>query len=208
MPLFKLLINNNMANTFTTTVNSFNNNKFKVCLSNFPNLTDIPNDQLPLAVIENNLKSITLPDITIPLLETHYGQEVSYSPNPIGAKQLNTFTMTYIVDDLGLNWWLFYVWVLKTRAGIAVRNDLRGLPLLRDNCIESLRVYLYDNNKQVQSKFEFKRCFLTTVSSVDLVSGESEHKTFTLTFQCENFDLKLQNKLDSCDEDTIDDVEY
>ena len=197
-----------MADTFTNTVNHFNNNRFLVCMSNIPNLTDIPDSQLPLAVFENNLKSLTLPDITLSLMNHSVGNAIQYHPAPVGSRDLNTFTMTYIVDDKALNWWVFYMWVLKTRAGVSIRNDLHGVPLLRDNCIDSLRVYLYDNNKQVQSKFEFQRCFLTSCSQVDLVSGESEHKTFTLTFQCENFDLKLQNRLDEGDEESLDNVKY
>lgn len=193
-----------MPTTITQSVNQYNKNKFRVCASNFPNLTDIPDEQLDLSSIHNNLRGITIPDLTLTAIDLQMGQEHQLHPNPIGARELNTFTLEYMADDKLLNWYIFYCWIVKTRAGIATRKGLDGYDLLRDNCIDSLRVYMYDNNKQVKSKFEFKRCFLKSISSMDLKNGTSDHATFTLTFDYENFDFKLQTSLDKCDEETID----
>lgn len=195
-----------MPTSITHSPNNFNNNKFKVFMSNVPNLTPISDDALDIASIHNNLRGISIPDLTINLLESHFGQEVQYHPAPTGAKELNTFTMEYLADDKLINWYIFYCWLVGSRAGKSCRKNLDGQWLLRDNCIDSLRVYMYDNNKTVQSKFEFKRCFLTSISSMDLKYGSSDHATFTLTFKYENFDFKLQDRLDSCDEETIDDT--
>lgn len=195
-----------MPTSITHSPNQYNKNKFKVCLSNLPNLTPLRDDELDIATIHNNLRGITIPDLTIPMLESHGGQEVQLHPNPIGAKELNTFTLEYMADDRLINWYIFYCWVVGSRAGKSCRKDLQGRWLLRDNCIDSLRIYMYDNDKNVQSKFEFKRCFITSISSMDLKYGTADHSTFTLTFRYENFDFKLQHELDKCDEETIDDT--
>ncbi len=195
-----------MPTTLTNSPNQYNKNRFKIFLSNVPNLTPITDEELDIATIQNNLRGITVPDLALVNLESFGPQEVQYHPNPVGAKSLNTFTLEYIADDKLLNWYIFYCWIVGSRAGKSCRKGLDGKDLLRDNCIDSCRIYMYDNNKNVQSKFEFKRCFLTSISSMDLKFGTSEHATFTLTFQYENFDFKLQNRLDSCDEETIDDT--
>ena len=90
----------------TSTVNNYNTNKFKIVLSNVPNLTG--NTKFDNSVINNYVRGITIPDITIPMLESFYGQARQLHPNPIGSKNLNTVLVEFKVDDTMMNWYIFY----------------------------------------------------------------------------------------------------
>lgn len=189
-----------MATNLTSTVNSYNKNKWRVTFSNIPNFTGKSEDQFDLSVINNNIRGVTIPDLTSPLLESFYMNERQEHPNPIGTKELNTVTIEIKADDILLNWHYFWSWIVANRTGQIARANLKDEELLRDNCIDIISVYFFDNAKQVKSKIEFQRCFISAISQTDLRYGISENNNFTVTFIFEGLTWKLQNNFDEADE--------
>lgn len=187
-----------MPQNITTTVNGYNKNKWRVTFSNIPNFTG--NDEFDLSVVNNNVRGITIPDLSSPLLTSEYMSFKQNHPNPIGTRDLQTLTLEIQADDYLRNWHYFWDWCMANRLGKIARTDLRGEPLLRDNCIDKVNVYFYDNAKNVKSKLEFQRCFITSISNMDLKYGVSEHGSFIVTLDFEGIEWKLQNKLDPADQ--------
>ena len=173
----------------TSTVINYNTNKFKIVLSNVPNLTG--NTKFDNSVINNYVRGITIPDITIPMLESFYGQARQLHPNPIGSKNLNTVLVEFKVDDTMMNWYIFYCWLVNTRKGQNVRTGLDGKPLLRLNCIDSLDVYSYNNIDKAASRIKFKSCQITSISNLALKYGTSDAAIFTVTLDYENIEIEI-----------------
>ncbi len=187
----------------TQSVNHFNDNSFKILLSNIPNLTGIPDKDFDFAALNNNIRGIQIPDLTGKSLESFYLHQRQIHPNPIGARDLNTVTLEILADDRMMNYYIFQCWLRGSRYGEAARTDLRQQPLLRDNCIDSLKVYCYDNAKNVVSKHSFNRAFIQSISTVNLKFGQANHVTFTVTLEYEEYTMNLQNRVDPGDEDKL-----
>ena len=74
---------------FTSTVNNFTKNKYRLFMSNFPNLTNL-GDELDTSVLTNYVKSVTMPDHSIQQLYSFFQHERQQHPNPMGARELNS----------------------------------------------------------------------------------------------------------------------
>lgn len=186
-----------MAETLNKNVNLFTKNKYLLSLSNIPNLTVIPDDELDLSVFSTSVKSVQLPNININLLHSYWQHEDQIHPNPQGARETNTITVTWLLDSKFLDYIIFAAWAQGTRYGIPSRN--RGTKesdaLLRDNCIDRLDVYSLDNAKMPFAKLSFHRVFLTGLGNLDLEFGDSSVVSFQTTFAYEKFGLTVQQKL-------------
>ena len=65
----------------TTSINDFNKNKFVVRFSNLVNFTGI---DLDTHILDNYVRSVSIPDLSIPMLTSMYMHERQLHPNPIG----------------------------------------------------------------------------------------------------------------------------
>lgn len=195
-----------MANTQTTTVNDFQTNHYEIIISNIPNLTSQTEDEFDMSVVNNNIKGISIPDLTVTYLETGDGNHTQYHAASMGARNMNTITLELAADDGLLNWYYFYWWAIGMRTGTIANNpvpedaddssiDWRK-HLLRDNCITSINVYSYDNRGKVKTRLTFERCFIETISSLELKSTSSEYGRFTVTLRYEGMDLNLTNRIE------------
>ena len=186
-----------MSETMNKNVNLFTKNKYELVMSNMPNLTVIPDDELDLATFSTSVKSVQLPNITIKLLHSYWQHEDQKHPNPQGARDTNTLTVTWILDSKFLNYIVFAAWAQGSRYGIPARGGRsEGTePLLRDNCIDRIDVYSLDNAKMPFAKLSFHRVFLTGISNLDLEFGDASVVTFQTTFEYEKFGLTVQRKL-------------
>lgn len=186
-----------MAETFNSTeTNSFTKNKFQLNISNFPNLSNIPDIEVNLNVFNTNVKNLEVPNKNIPMLKSNWQHEEQKHPNPVGARDKNTLTVEWILDENFLNFFLFDSWANGTLYGIPARQREPGRPgLLRDNCIDRLDVYALDNTgKMPTAVLSFYRCFLTGLGSLHLEFGVADVVTFSTTFEYEQFGISIQRK--------------
>ena len=186
-----------MSETMNKNVNLFTKNKYELVMSNIPNLTIIPDDELDLATFSTSVKSVQLPNITLKLLHSYCQHEDQKHPNPQGARDTNTLTVTWTLDSKFLNYIIFAAWAQGSRYGIPARGGRSegSEPLLRDNCIDRIDVYSLDNAKMPFAKLSFHRVFLTGISNLDLEFGDASVVTFHTTFEYEKFGLTVQQKL-------------
>ena len=186
-----------MSETMNKNVNLFTKNKYELVMSNIPNLTIIPDDELDLATFSTSVKSVQLPNITLKLLHSYWQHEDQKHPNPQGARDTNTLTVTWTLDSKFMNYIIFAAWAQGSRYGIPARGgrEERSEPLLRDNCIDRIDVYSLDNAKMPFAKLSFHRAFLTGISNLDLEFGDASVVTFQTTFEYEKFGLTVQQKL-------------
>lgn len=180
---------NETGQDFVEDINNSNNNKFIVRFSNFPNFTG---KKLNMNNLNQYLESVTVPDVSIPILHSIYLHEDQKHPSPIGARELQTITMTFQVDEARKNWYAFYAWAMYMRYGYPCgKKSLIGEELLRFDCIDTIEVINLSNNNEVISKLKFSHCILSNISSAEFTCQTSELSKFTVTFEVETLDLDL-----------------
>lgn len=191
-----------MADTgesFNKNPNTATKNKYALVMSNFPNLSPIPDNLIDLTCFSSNVKSVNLPSKVIQNLYSQFKHERQPHPNPKGARDTNVFTVTWILDSKFMNYYLFSKWVDGTLYNIPARDrgDNMNGPLLRDNCIDRLDVYALDNTGRMPTaRVSFHRCFLTGVGDIELTFGDADIVTYTTTFEYEQFGITAQEKRD------------
>ena len=180
---------NETGQDFVEDINNSNNNKFIVRFSNFPNFTG---KKLNMNNLNQYLESVTVPDVSVPILHSIYLHEDQKHPSPIGARELQTITMTFQVDEARKNWYAFYAWAMYMRYGYPCgKKSLNGEELLRFDCIDTIEVINLSNNNEVISKLKFGHCILSNISSAEFTCQTSELSKFTVTFEVETLDLDL-----------------
>lgn len=176
-----------MAEGLTSSVNNYSGNQFDVVFNTWPNLTG---KKLEQYVFTNNVRSVTIPDVNIPMLDTQIGHIRQIHPAPIGYRQLNNIMITFKVDDHLLNYYAAKCWIDGSRTGERKSNNTFPDDFLRYNRIETLEIRNKDNTGKVVSKMIFKRVFLTNLSNLTLQYGQSENSEFTCTFDYEECEFK------------------
>lgn len=171
----------------TQTVNNYNTNQFRFVFNTWPNLTG---KKLNQSVFNNYVRSITIPDITIPMLTTQIGHVNQFHPAPVGYRQLNKISIVFAIDDKLLNYFAAKCWLDGSRTGIRKENKNFPDDFLRYNRIETFEVHHLDNANNVVAKMLFRRMFLTDISNLTLASGDSKHAEFTCTFVYEECELE------------------
>lgn len=181
---------NETGEDFIEDINNSNSNKFIVRFSNFPNFTGIKLNVNNL--LNQYLESITVPDISIPMLTSIYEHERQLHPSPIGQRDLQTITMTFQVDECRKNWYAFYSWIWYMRHGMTCgKKSLIGEELLRYDCIDTIELINLNNKNEVISKMKFGHCILSNLGSAEFNCQQSELSKFTVTFEIETIDLDL-----------------
>lgn len=180
---------NESGEDFIEDINNSNGNKFALRFSNFPNFTGT---KLNMNVFNQYLESVTVPDISIPMLTSIYLHNRQLHPNSIGERDLQTLTLTFQVDECRKNWYAFYSWIWYMRHGQTCgKADLQGEELLRYDCIDTIEIINLSNNNEVVSKLKFQHCILNNLGSAEFTKQTSELCKFTVTFEVESIDLDL-----------------
>lgn len=178
----------------TTSINEFNKNKFLVRFSNLVNFTGLEMDN---HVLDNYVHSVSVPDLSIPMLVSFYGHERQIHPNPIGARDLQRITVEFKLDEEMKNYFLFQKWIEHMRYGDTCgKKSLKGEELLRMDCIDAIEIVSLDNDNQIKSKMKFKHAIIVDLATLNLEYGNSDICTFTCTFDYETIELLLNNTED------------
>lgn len=182
-------MSNITGNTPVTSINTYNKNKYQIRFSNFPNFT---NKKIDMNIFNLYMQSFTIPDISIPMLNTVYMHERQLHPASIGDRDLQTIMITFQIDEEQRNWYAFYSWIWFMRHGMPCgKTNLDDEELLRMDCIDTIEVIHCNNNGEVISKMKFQHCILNNLSSLEMNIQTSEIGTFTATFEVESIDLDL-----------------
>lgn len=184
-----------MANQFVKSPNNFTKNKYALVMSNFPNLSDIPDDEVDLTVFSTKVQTVDIPNKTLTMLDSNFKYERQRHPDNTGAKEIQAITVDWILDDRLMNYALFDSWLNGTRYGRAARTrEGFDRPLLRDNCIDRLDIYALDNANFPRAVFSFYRVFLTGLGNLNFQFGDASVVTFSTTFEYEQFGHTIQSK--------------
>lgn len=183
--------------SFNRNPNNFTKNKFYIVLSNMPNLTPIPDDEIDLSVFNTSVKNVELPPKTMKLLHSYYNHTDQKHPDPEGSRDTSALNIEWILDSKFLNYAILASLIDGSRYGIEARDEREevGEPLLRDNCIDRIDIYALDNTDFPTAMLTFHRAFLTNLGSLSLEFGTADTVTFTTTFEYEKPGLTIQRKL-------------
>lgn len=178
----------------TTEINQFSNNKFVVRFSNLVNMTG---HELDIHILNNYIKSVNIPNFSIPMLETKYLHERQLHPNPIGARDLQTINIEFILDERMANYYLLESWIYFMRYGKSCgKTNLDGKELLRMDCIDAIEVVSLNNDGKIISKMKFNHAIISDLGNFNLQYGSSDIVTFAATFHYETIELLLENTED------------
>jgi surface protein len=179
--------NNNIDNWSTGKVTLMtemfrNNQVFNRNISSWrvDNVTNMRN----MAVYDNYVKSVTLPDYNLDLTDSTFrGQRIL---QPVSQKNMNLspLTVTFRTDENQINYHNLWTWLISIKYG-QISGDI-----LRNENIKRIDCSLLDNQKRPIRNFYFTNCFLTSLSSLVLQSGTSEEVDFTANFSYEEIKLE------------------
>lgn len=177
----------------TTEINNFNKNKWLIRFSNVPNMTG--RNDIDVHVLNNYIKSINIPDISIPMLESIMLHHRQLHPATTGDRNLQTINIEFNIDEKMKNWFLLYCWLYYMKHGQTCgRTNLDGIELVREDAIDVIELCMLNNDDEVISKLKFHHCIINNLSSLDLKYGSSEIGTIIATFEVESLSFDLETK--------------
>lgn len=172
----------------TQSINNYNKNKWIV---RFSNMVDFTGLELDTHILDNYIKTVNIPDLTVTMLTSEWGHERQLHPNPRGARDLQTINFEFKMDEEGKNYYYFWMWLMNMRAGNPIgKETLKGEKLLRLDQIDCIEVCLLNNDKVMVSKMKFFDCIPTNLGSLSLETGVKNEATFAVTFDYENMSLQ------------------
>jgi hypothetical protein len=155
------------------------------------------NYDLDTHILDNYVKNVSVPDFSIPMLDSRYQHERQLHPNPIGARDLQTMNIEFMLDENMQNYYLFYCWIYWMRFGEACgKTTAKGDELLRMDCIDAIELISLNNNNKIISKMKFKHAIPNNLAQLSLQYGSAENVTYVVTFEYEQIELQLENKED------------
>lgn len=172
----------------TQSINNYNKNKWIV---RFSNMVDFTGLELDSHILDNYIKTVNIPDLTVTMLTSEWGHERQLHPNPRGARDLQTINMEFKMDEEGKNYYYFWMWLINMRGGNAIgKKTVKGDALLRLDQVDCIEVCLLNNDKVMVSKMKFYDCIPTNLGSLSLETGVKNEATFAVTFDYENMELQ------------------
>ena len=178
----------------TTEINNFSNNKFVVRFSNIVNMTD---QELDVHILNNYIKTANVPNFSIPMLDTKYLHERQLHPNPIGARDLQTINIEFVLDERMRNYFLLQSWIYFMRYGKTCgKTNLKGDELLRMDCVDAIEIVSLNNDNKIISKMKFRHAIISDLGNLNLTYGSSDIITYAATFHYETIELIPDNTED------------
>ena len=165
------------------TPNTFHNDRWKISFSDFPTMSV---DKLDMSMFDQFVKTVTLPNLSVELINSDYMSSTVRSPISRINAELNTLTIEFIADENLQNYFSFYNWFQMLRY-----HKLSTERISRDVCIKSIDVHLLDNQKRTTNILSFTKAFPTDISTIALQMGTSDESVFSVSFMYEELKQKL-----------------
>ena len=86
----------------TQDINNFNKHKW-IC--RFSNMVDFTVLELDTTVLDNYIRTVNIPDLSVNMLTSEFQHERQLHPDPRGARDLQTINMEFKMDEEGKNFY-------------------------------------------------------------------------------------------------------
>lgn len=166
-------------------INKLNTDKWKVNFTNFP-IPTTRNTKLDLAVFNNNVKNITLPDFSLEHLPVSFGSGRTLHTISKFNNDLSSFFIEFAVDEDLENYFAFYDWYKEMRSGRSTKNSNS----LQESTIKQVLVQFLDNQGRRGSILKFYDCVISSISSLTMSYGTSDYVPFSVTFLYDKYEIE------------------
>lgn len=138
---------------YTTEVNNYQKNKFKIVLTNWPNGTDL--ETLNMSVFNNYIRSFAIPDLSINTMTTTNVLSTQIHPAATGNKDFQLITIEFNIDEYMQNWYAAYMLLICTKFNISLgKKNAKNEEVLRENVIDCIELQSLDTEKRIISRFK------------------------------------------------------
>lgn len=138
---------------YTTNINNYQKNKFKVILTNWPNGTDLKT--LNMSVFNNYIRSFAIPDLSINIMTTTNVLQTQIHPVATGNKDFQLITIEFAIDEYMQNWYAAYMLLICTKFNISLgKTNAKNEEVLRENVIDCIELQSLDTEKRVISRIK------------------------------------------------------
>lgn len=185
-----------MSETSQRNINAFSSDKFRVQFSNIPT---IQTDTKDLSFLyENFIKSISLPDYNLEMIQSNFVDGVINHPISKANDQLSDMLIEFRIDENFLNYFNLIEYVQEIRYGkirrpapSEVRNSKRKREsYIRLYDIKTIDIILLDGDRNTRKVLEFSECFIHSISSITMEFGKSEEVSFTVNIKYQEMQFK------------------
>lgn len=165
-------------------VNQANTNNFKIVFSNIP-VPSTRTSKLDMQVMNNYVRSVTLPDFSIELLESPFMNTVQRVPVSRYNSDLSPLTIEFKADEDLENYLAFFDWISELRCN---NSTSESNPTYRQT-IDIITVIMRDNENRNNAQLRFKDNLIINLSSLNLQFGVSEPMIFSVTLQFNTWEI-------------------
>lgn len=173
-----------------STINRLATDKFKVVFSNIP-LPQSRTTPLNIGVMNNFVRSVTLPDYNIEIQKADFGNFSRPHPMTKINNELTQLQLEMIVDEDMENYYAIYEWMREIKSG----RPTQGHTTLHESTISDIIIQLLDNEDREKSRLKFQGCILASLSSLTMTYGSSEQVVFTMTLTYSDFTLERSSNV-------------
>ena len=165
-------------------INIQNTDKFEVVFSNIP----VPKGEsdVDMRWFNNFVRVVTLPDYSIELLTSDFMNSSYKTPISRANNDLAPLTIEFNADEDLFNYIAFFKWLKTLRCG----GEIKGASSSRGAFINAITIVMNDNQNRATTRINLTDVYLVSISSLNLVFGESEQTIFTVTFQMTDWDIE------------------
>jgi len=168
-----------------STTNAANSDKYNLIISNMP-IPSTRTTKLDFEVFHSYVKSIILPDYSVEVQDSSYGNVIQKNVVQKSNADLGQMTVEFVVDEDFENYKAFFDWITLLRDGCPAA----GKTSLIDSDIFQIRVNVLDNENRKTNTLIFRKCILISLSSLTVAFGSSDELVFSTTFVFDTFDIE------------------
>ena len=171
--------------------NTFQNDKWLLTFSNIPGLPDMSE----MRYFDAYIKSFVLPDYNLDMIsvDTPFGFVVRHPQGGVKANTgLSQLQVDFKVSEDMLNYITIMRWIHDIRYGEIPNSDTE---LLRLYACNVATLTLMDNKKRPVADIRFTKLLPASLSSLQLVMGNSEEVIFTVNFTYEEIQYNLKDPM-------------
>lgn len=159
------------------------------------------NETLNLNSIQFSVYGLTIPEISIPQVDTKYGNQ-NFAHSSFNRPPWAPATVNFTIDNRFNNYWAIYSWLNMLNddaTGLYDINNLTNRPAQLKNISPQvdteykadISVYLLDEYDKRSVQFLFKKAFPTALGGFDVNYRNAEELETTFTFAYSQFIMKL-----------------